>query len=440
MESSNQSLSPLHSNDFRPELLAPAGDPERMRYALAYGADAVYAGQPQFSLRARENGFNTPDDIAAAIDYCHNLKKKFYLASNIIPHNNKIPSFQKSLLDFAALKPDALIMTDPGMIAFMRKESPDTEIHLSVQANCTNWSTAQYWYDQGVTRVILSRELNLREIRQIREKVPGLELEVFVHGAICMAYSGRCMLSNYLSYRDANQGMCSNACRFEYELYQRNAPQSEEYVPLQEEYYLRESQAAPDELMPVDEDQYGTYFMNSKDMCAIELLSELRDAGIDSFKIEGRTKSIYYLSQVVGAYTGALDDLMAGKPLSQEHKDRVYSTDSRGYIPGFFIGGNKQPLNQPQNYETTKVIGQGSKVAALVRDYDPQTQTAQISVKGKFSAGQTLHLLSPGGNIPFEAKSLFNHKNQEVDTLNPGLENCRIALPQEPGAYSFITT
>lgn len=420
-----------------PEVLAPAGDMLRLKYALAYGADAVYAGQPQFSLRNRENGFQTPVDIAEGIEYCHNLGKKFYLTSNIIPHNNKIKPFQKSLLQYIEMKPDAFIMTDPGMISFVKKHSPDSEIHLSVQANCTNWSTAKYWYEQGVSRIILSRELNLREVAAIKENVPELELEVFVHGAICMAHSGRCMLSNYMSYRDANQGMCSNACRFQYKLYAQNKPQSgDSYVPLEGKFFLNEKEADANDLMPVDEDEYGTYFMNSRDMCAIEVLDKLQEAGIESFKIEGRTKSIYYLSQVVRGYRGAVEDIAQGKEISQKHVDTVKSTDSRGYIPGFFVSGNK---TLPQNYETTKVIGVGDKVAALVNSWDENTKEATISVKGKINIGDTLKVFSPTKEFDFVASEFKNHKNKSVNVLNPGLENCKVKLPKDPGEFAFIT-
>jgi putative protease len=418
----------------KPELLAPAGDFERLRFALAYGADAVYAGQPQFSLRSRENGFTTYEEVAKGIAYCHERGKKFYLASNIIPHNNKIRPFQESLAKFIALKPDALIMTDPGMIQYVRQNFPEQEVHLSVQANCTNWSTAKFWYDLGITRIILSRELKLREITQIQEEVAGLELEVFVHGAICMAYSGRCMLSNYMSYRDANQGMCSNACRFQYGLYAQNKPQDEQYVPLEGQFFLHEKESPTEDLMPVDEDEYGTYFMNSKDMCAIDLLKPLWDAGIASFKIEGRTKSIYYLSQVVSAYRGAIDDLAAEKDISETHKQRVYNTDSRGYIPGFFIDGNRLP----QNYETTKVAASGSKVAALIRAWDPDTKEALISVKGAFHEGETLELMQPGKTEIIKVSALHNHKGKKVERLNPGMENCRVHLDSDPGEFAFL--
>jgi U32 family peptidase len=417
-----------------PELLAPAGDFERLRFAIAYGATAVYAGQPQFSLRSRENGFTSIEEVAKGIAYAHAHGVKFYLASNIIPHNRKIKALQQSLSDFAALKPDAFIMTDPGMIAYVKQNHPQIDIHLSVQANCTNWSTAQFWYNQGVSRIILSRELHLREVQEIRDAVPQVELEVFVHGAICMAHSGRCMLSNYMSYRDANQGMCSNACRFSYHLYKENTPQSEQYIPFTDRFYLKENTPENQELMLVDEDEFGTYFMNSKDMCAIEVLEDLMLSGVCSFKIEGRTKSIYYLSQVVKGYRGAIDDLCAGNSIQAKHIQAVKSTDSRGYIPGFFKDGNRLP----QNLETTKVPGTGSSVAGLIRSWDATTQQATISVKGKITEHSPILIMTPHWELEIKAQNLHNNKKQPVQALHPGLENCSIFVPQDPGEYAFI--
>ncbi|MBR1745815.1 MAG: U32 family peptidase, partial [Fibrobacter sp.] len=223
----------------KPELLAPAGDLTRMKYAYAYGADAVYAGQPAFSLRARENGFKNLDDLAEGIAYARKLGKKFYLTSNVIPRNVKVESFQKALLAAIELKPDALIVADPGFVGWLRKERPDVEIHLSVQANTTNYLAAKFWHDLGVRRIILSRELRLSEILEIKEKLPDLELEVFVHGAVCMAMSGRCMLSNWVTHRDANQGACDNSCRMPYRLYANSGPQVEDYREHEGEFSLQ---------------------------------------------------------------------------------------------------------------------------------------------------------------------------------------------------------
>ncbi len=418
------------------ELLAPAGDFEKLRYALAFGADAVYAGQPKFSLRTRENGFTGLEDIKEAIDYTQSKGKKFYLTSNIIPHNNKILPFQKSIGDYADLKPDALIMSDLGMINYVRKNFPDLEVHLSVQANCTNWSTATFWRDLGVKRIILSRELNLREINEITQNVPNIELEAFVHGAICMAYSGRCMLSNYMSYRDGNQGNCSNACRFKYNLYAKNSPQSDDYVPLEGEFYLKEEGDMGNNMMLMDEDSYGTYIMNSKDMCAIEHLDKINEVGIVSFKIEGRTKSIYYLSQVVRTYRKALDNLKAGLPFDPELKDEILKLDSRGYIPGFFI---PQRDELPQNYKTTRVTSETAQVVGIVCSYDSEKKEAQINIKGNILEGDSLELIAPSGSKNFKAEKLRNHKGLDVKKVSSGMNDCHIYLSEDPGEFALIS-
>ncbi len=416
------------------EVLAPAGDLEKLEYALAYGADAVYAGMPQYSLRARENGFQTPEDIAKGIELCHAQGKKFYLTSNIIPHNNKIRLYREALDEFIKLGPDALIMTDPGLIQYVRDKHPDMEIHLSVQANCTNWSTAEYWYKQGVTRVILSREMRLREILEIHEAVPELELEVFVHGAICMAHSGRCMLSNYMNYRDANQGMCSNACRFKYEMYQKNEPQSPEYTAIDGQFFIKEVDNPDSQFMEVDEDEYGTYFMNSKDMCAIGVLDKLAKAGVVSFKIEGRTKSLYYLSQVARTYRGALDDVEAGRPISDHYIDDALKTDSRGYMPGYFVA----PGDLPQNYKTTRVVSSVGVVSGQFKDYDTDTKQATIDVKGQIKEGEEYECISPNGSFKVIADSLLNTKKKSVDVINPGQMNCSMKLDSDPGKFGLL--
>jgi putative protease len=400
------------------ELLAPAGDFEKLKYALSYGADAVYAGMPQYSLRARENGFTTAEDIRKGIEYCHAQGKKFYLTSNIIPHNNKIRAYREALDEFISYKPDALIMTDPGLIAYVRDKHPDMDIHLSVQAN----------------RVILSREMRLREILEIHEAVPELEIEVFVHGAICMAHSGRCMLSNYMNYRDANQGACSNACRFKYEMYQKNEPQGSEYTPIEGQFFIKEVESPEAGFMEVDEDEYGTYFMNSKDMCAIGVVDKLAKAGVISFKVEGRTKSLYYLSQVCKSYRGALDDVEVDRPIADIHIDNALKTDSRGYMPGYFVA----PGDLPQNYESTRVISPFGVVSAQVMDYDNETKELLVDVKGQIKVGDKLEIFSPSDAEEFTVTSLKGVRGNDVDVINPGLKGCRIAYDKKPGETAMI--
>ena len=409
----------------KPELLAPAGDLNRMKYAFAYGADAVYAGQPAFSLRARENGFKNLDDLAEGIAYAHAQGKKFYLTSNVIPRNTKVEPFQKALLAAIDLKPDALIVADPGFVGWLRKERPDVEIHLSVQANTTNYLTAGFWHDLGVRRIILSRELRLSEILEIKEKLPSLELEVFVHGAVCMAMSGRCMLSNWVTRRDANQGACDNSCRMPYRLYANSGPQVEDYREHEGEFSLQRTDRP--ELPPValDEDTWGTYFMSSRDLCALDVVPSLVQAGLDSFKIEGRTRSVYYLSQVVRAYRMAIDAsaqaLESGADavpelVPQESRRAIGFVDGRGFMPGFLRG----PL--PQNYESTHVAAPLGCVAAQVLDFDSATNSCRVNVKNRFTLDDSLEIMTPSGMVPCEVSEFLDFRDQPADCLNPGTE------------------
>ena len=307
------------------ELLSPAGTIKNMEFAFAYGADPVYAGQPRYSLRVRNNEFDE-ETLAAGIERAHELGKKFYVVSNIAAHNSKVNTYMKDIAPVIAMKPDALIMSDPGLIAMVHEKFPEQEIHLSVQSNAVNWATVKFWYQNGVRRVVLSRELSIAEIREIREKVPEMELEVFVHGALCIAYSGRCLLSGYINKRDANQGTCTNACRWNYNTYEakedetgdlvgvkvenitdltgstgRESPASNSYEPTlgegqtTDEMMLLEEEGRPGELMPAFEDEHGTYIMNSKDLRAVELIPELVDMGVNSEQAINHTQTEHNL-------------------------------------------------------------------------------------------------------------------------------------------------
>ena len=403
---------------YTPELLAPAGDLKRLEYAIAYGADAVYAGQPAFSLRARENGFRTLEDLEKGVELAHGKGKKFYLTSNVIARNAKVEPFQKALLAALELRPDALIVADPGIISIVRKESPTTPIHLSVQANTTNYLTAQFWQSIGISRIILSRELRLKEVLEIKEKCPGLELEVFVHGNVCMAMSGRCMLSNWTTRRDANQGMCNNSCRMPYRLYANPEVQSDGYQAHEGDFYLERSNAEPEkpaEPIALDEDRWGTYFMSSRDLCAIDVIPDLVRGKIQSFKIEGRTRSVYYLSSVVAAYRKALDACLAGKGVPQISRDLISDTDSRGRMPGFFAG----PL--PQNYESTQEPSKTGAVAAQIENIDDDG-TLRVHVKNRFDSKSPLDWFDPKIREAVSISELKNAKGAPVEALHPGTE------------------
>ena len=346
-----------------PELLSPAGSPEKLKYALAYGADAVYAGIPKFSLRARENPFKN-DLLEDAIAYTHEKGKKIYITANILPPNRKIESFKKSLAQHAEMGPDAFIMADPGMIQFALKEFPEIPVHLSVQTNTINWPSVEFWYNLGVKRIILSRELTLEEITDIHAHVSGIELEAFVHGAICIAYSGRCLLSNYFNHRDANQGTCTNSCRWEYDIHEEKGKDTEEYQPLKGQYAIEEKQR-DGELMPVEEDEHGTYIMNSKDLRAIELLGPMKQAGVTSFKIEGRSKSIYYLSLVTRAYRKAINDL---EEKYSAFKDENFPTEMERLKNSYLNSNNLDGLLP----DAFALIREAAKRSLGMRHFDEQ--------------------------------------------------------------------
>ena len=396
------------------ELLAPAGDLERMRIAFAYGADAVYAGQPAFSLRGRENGFRSAADVANAVEEAHGLGRRFFVASNLFPHNNKILAFQKALTEIVEAKPDALIMADPGMIRWVRRTFPELPIHLSVQAHAVNWITCEFWRDMGVKRVILARELHLREVQEIRERVPDLELEVFVHGSVCMAQSGRCMISDHMEHRDANQGNCNNACRFPYEI------------------WATSDQLPPGEMMRVTEDEHGTYLFNARDMCALPILDKVVATGVASLKVEGRTRSPYYVAQVVRAYRLALDSIRQGEGVPESAMAAIRATDSRGWTSGFKQPGD--PIGQILDSGREGVPG--SVVVAQIRGW--AAGRLDISVRTKFATGETLELLTPDGTSSLIAADLVNHRGEVVQVLNSGMENCSLEFAFEPPPYSFL--
>ncbi len=420
---------------YKPELLAPAGDLVRMQYALAYGADAVYAGQPAFSLRARENGFKNLDDIAKGIEICHKMGRKFYLTSNVISRNGKVDKFCETLVEAAKLGPDAAIVADPGVVGFLLKNVPELDVHLSVQANCTNWLTGKFWTDLGVKRLILSRELSMKEVLEIKEHLPDTELEVFVHGNICMAMSGRCMLSNWVAHRDANQGACNNSCRMPYKLFANPEVQADDYREHEGRFSLM--RADKPELPPIDldEDRWGTYFMSSRDLCALELMPELLQAEIASFKVEGRTRSVYYLSQVVHAYRLAIDSIMAGNGVPDSARDAISLTDSRGRMPGFGKGNYL-----PQNYETTQEKSEAGCVAGLV--HGSENGLLSIQVKNAFSPDDKVDLLTPKGMQTLKIESLLDFRGGAADRLHPGTEG-KVAiegeLPSEEDLkYAFL--
>jgi len=415
-----------------PELLSPAGSPEKLKYALAYGADAVYAGIPKFSLRARENPFKN-ESLEEVINYTHEKGKKIYVTANILPPNRKIESFKKSLAHHAALKPDGFIMADPGMIQFALKEFPEIPVHLSVQTNTMNWTSAEFWYNLGVKRIILSRELSLEEIQEIHNRVPSLELEAFVHGSICIAYSGRCLLSNYFNHRDANQGTCTNSCRWEFKVHEEDGEETGQYRPLKGQYAIEETQR-DGEMMPIDEDENGTYIMNSKDLRAVEFLKPLQDAGVMSFKVEGRSKSIYYLSMVTRAYRKAINDLAEGRSFDSSLLGEIQKTANRGFTSAFLLSASNREterFDSPQEEKQAQVFG-GQVV-------NERSGWMEVEVKNRIELGDEAEYISPNGNFNFTIDAMETSTGEKATVAHGGNGTIWIKSDRQAEPFALLS-
>jgi len=394
----------MSAANFRPELLCPAGSPEAMRMAFVYGADAVYAGEPRYSLRVRNNSF-TLDNLGNCISEAHEKEKRFYVVVNIAPHNAKLGKFVEHIRTIVDMQPDALIVSDPGVVMLLQEHFPQQPLHLSVQANTINWAALKFWRKQGIERVILSRELGLKEIAEMRQQVPDIEVEVFVHGALCMAYSGRCLLSGYMNKRDPNQGACTNACRWGYEVHEAKENAVGQYEPV-----LLGDPKRPQDLMLLDEDQHGSYIMNSKDLRAVEYVSDLVKMGVHSLKIEGRTKSDYYIARTAQVYRRAIDDAVAGRPFNTELLHELNGMANRGFTAGFLQRHTPQDL---QNYERSHSEGEHLLVAQLTSQFS-SNNIYEVAVKNGFSIGDELLLMTPKGNYPFQLARMESLKDEAM--------------------------
>lgn len=377
-----------------PELLSPAGSLKRMRRAFAYGADAVYAGQPRYSLRARNNEFSH-DNLVLGINEAHQQGKLFFIASNIIAQNNKINTYLRDLEPVIDAKPDALIMADPGLIMMIRERWPEQAVHLSVQSSVMNYASVKFWKSIGIERIILSRELSLKEIQAIREECPDVELEVFVHGALCMAYSGRCMLSGYFNHRDPNQGACTNACRWKYDVKESTDDEWGNAHVEPKSYLFEQNPQRQGEMHTIEEDEFGTYLFNSKDLRAIQHIETLAQMGIDCVKIEGRTKSDFYVARTAQLYRRAIDDAVAGKPFDMHLLDDLEGLSLRGYTEGFY---RRHVPEEYQSYNDRNVTGIKQQVVGELLDYDEARSMLTINVKNQFAIGDTLEIMLPTGN------------------------------------------
>jgi putative protease len=403
----------------RTELLSPAGNLNNLRYALAYGADAVYAGMPRYSLRVRNNDFHKLENLASGIEATHAVGKQFYLASNGLPHNAKIKTFLADMEPVIALGPDALIMADPGLILMVRERWPEMPIHLSVQANTMNYASVRFWQQQGISRVILSRELSLDQIEEIRQHCPEMELEVFVHGALCIAYSGRCLLSGYFNHRDANQGTCTNACRWDYKVREGKLDDSGDISAVESparQVYLLEESSRPGSQMPIEEDEHGTYIMNSRDLRALEHVERLVNIGVKSLKIEGRTKSHYYVARTSQIYRRAIDDAEAGRPFDASQLGRLENLSNRGYTDGFL---QRHPDQDYQNYLESQSSSCRQRFVGALTGYDRDSGMARIDVRNRFAVGDELELILPAGNRSFRLEEMRDMHGNPL-TVAPG--------------------
>ncbi|ARD23403.1 tRNA 5-hydroxyuridine modification protein YegQ [Shewanella japonica] len=419
---------------FRPELLSPAGTLKNMRYAFAYGADAVYAGQPRYSLRVRNNDFKM-ENLAMGIKEAHALNKKLYVVSNIAPHNAKLKTYIRDMAPVIDMKPDAVIMSDPGLIMMVREAFPDQTVHLSVQANAINWASVKFWQQQGIKRVILSRELSLDEIEEIRQQCPDIELEVFVHGALCMAYSGRCLLSGYINKRDPNQGACTNACRWKYDVHEAKQTDTGDIIAVNpqgivdangvqietptlgagqpsDEVVLLQEPGRPGEYMPAYEDEHGTYIMNSKDLRAIQHVERLTKMGVDSLKIEGRTKSFYYVARTAQLYRQAIEDAVAGKDFDRTLMHNLEGLAHRGYTEGFL---RRHVHDEYQNYDYGYSISDTQQFVGEFTGVRNDSGAAEVDVKNKFSVGDSVEVMTPQGNFTLTISELVNRKGESVE-------------------------
>ncbi len=400
------------------EILAPAGNLQKLKVAIEYGADAVYIGGNKYGLRAKSKNF-TNEELVEGIKYAHDRNVKVYLTANIFANNKEFNGMDKYFKEIEQIGIDAIIVADPGIYNIAKQAVPDMEIHISTQANVTNYHGVNFWASLGAKRVVLARELSAKEIKEIRENVDSeIDIETFVHGSMCMAYSGRCLLSNYILNRDANKGVCANVCRWEYNLVERNRP---------------------NEAMPIFEDERGTYIYNSKDLCTIELIPTLVDAGINSFKIEGRRKSEYYLATIVKIYKEALNDYLEDPKLYESKKEyylgELRKTSHRDFTTGFYLGN---PDENSHVYESNSYI-RNYDFCAIVLDYDNETKLATIEQRNKFVVGDELEHFSTEGNFnKIIINEMYNEDGEKVDSAPHPQQILKVKVDIPMKKYDFI--
>ena len=374
------------------EILSPAGSLEKLQFAIKYGADAVYAAGKSFGLRAKSTNLSNAE-LKEAVEYCHKHNAKLYITVNIFAHNEDIDALAEYLEFLQSIEVDALIISDPAVFSLAKQYAPNIDIHISTQANITSWRSVKFWSDLGASRVILARELTISEIKEIRAKVPEVELEMFVHGAMCMSYSGRCLLSSFLNGRDANRGNCTQPCRWGYNLIEKTRP---------------------NELFPIEEDDYGTYILNSKDLCLFDRLQEIIDAGVVSLKIEGRMKSLYYVAVVTRAYKTAIQLLQANKPVAQYLRAELDKVSHRNYTDGFFDSFDSMST---QYHQTSSYIREYQFIGEII-EHEPKVI---ISIRAKFSLGDEIEFIFPDSQHDFSHKvfEILDMEGKQLEFTKP---------------------
>ena len=399
------------------ELIAPAGNLEKLKMAVVYGADAVYIGGEEYSLRAYAGNFSA-EDMKEGIAFAHSRGRKVYLTMNIIPHNRDLDDMRQYIEEVGEVGVDAIILSDPGVFSFVKEMLPGMKIHLSTQANNTNWRSATFWHEHGISRIILARELSLDEIKEIREKAPEeLELEVFIHGAMCVSYSGRCLLSTYMAGRDSNRGYCAHPCRWK--------------------YFLTEEER-PGQYMPVFENERGTFIFNSKDLCMIEHIPELMATGVTGLKIEGRMKSSYYVATVVKAYREAIDAYYKDPDryaFDMRWLDEVSKASHREYTTGFYFG---RPLGNDRIYGSSSYIREYDFVG-LVKAYDPKTGIAAVEQRNRMREGDEIEVVRPvGGHFTQKIREMRNADGEYIDVAPHPQMIVYMPMDFEAAEYSML--
>lgn len=395
------------------ELLAPAGDLEKLKFAIIYGADAIYFAGEEFGLRAGADNF-TKEEMAEGIKFAHDRNKKAYMTVNIFAHNEDINKFIDYIKDLKDMGIDAFIVSDPGVFSVVKELFPEMEIHISTQANVTNYRSAEFWYKLGARRIILARELTFNEIREIKENIPqDADLEVFVHGAMCISYSGRCLLSNFMIDRDANRGQCAHPCRWKYALVEQKRPG---------EYY------------PIEEDDHGTYIMNSRDLCMIEHIPEIIESGVTSAKIEGRMKSIFYVATIVSAYRKAIDAYYRGIDFDPAWLLELKKVSHREFTTGFFY---KKPTNLDQNYQTSDYTRDYSFIG-VVLSYDDETSLATIQQRNKMCVGDKIEIFGPETDFFVQIiEEMYDENDEEILSAPHPKQTVKIKMKQ-PVEENFL--